>query len=113
MKQLFLISVVFLSACATVAPTQSYRPANYSGAAWSISAKAESGALTDKVTVTINGQTVASGTLHELKPKENFSGTFEGHNILAECALVNTGQLTYAHECTVFVDNERAAHLAF
>lgn len=113
MKLTWIPLVAFLTACATVAPTQSYRPANYGGPAWSISAKAESGALKDTVTVTINGQAVTSGTLHELRPKDNFTGAFEGHNVLAECGLVNTGGLMYAHECTVFIDNERAAHLSF
>lgn len=114
MKRIFLLTAALLIGCTTtVSPTQSYRPANYPGAAWSIGARSEGGTLSDEITVTINGQAIANGTLNELKPSDNFTGTFEGRNILAECSLVNSGQLTYGHECIVFVDNERAAQLSF
>lgn len=114
MKVLVAVAIILLNACATtVAPGQSYRPANYSGPAWTISARAEEGALTDAVTVTINGQTVASGTLSEFRQRDNFTGSYDGHNILAECALVSSGQFAFAHECTVLVNNERAANLSF
>lgn len=114
MKRIFILTVALLIGCTTtVSSTQSYRPANYPGAAWSIGARAESGTLSVEITVTINGQAIANGTLSDLKPSDNFTGMFEGRNILAECSLVNTGQFTYGHECIVFVDNERAAQLSF
>ena len=113
MKNFLLAFCIVISACATVSPTYTYRPANHSGPAWSISGKAEAGALKDTVSVTINGTEVVGGTLHEFKPKDNYTGFYEGHNILAECALVDGGGLVYSHECTVFVDNERAALLSF
>lgn len=69
--------------------------------------------MKDTISITINGTEVAGGTLHELKPKDNYTGSYEGHSILAECTRVDKGTLVYAHECTVFIDNERAVQLSF
>jgi len=112
---LILFFVIFLLGCASVSPSYTYRPANYDGPAWSISAYAEEGLFKDTISITINGEHVVGGSLHEFKPRDNFRGAYLGRQILAECELVESLDSPYlhAHECTVFVDNERVAFLKF
>lgn len=106
---IIVLLLSFLIGCASVSPSYTYRPANYDGPGWSISAYADKGVFKDTISITINGEHVAGGTLHEFKRRDNFRGTYMGRQILAECEAKNGD----GFECTVFVDNERVAFLKF
>ena len=116
MKNLLIITslAVVMIGCAATAPTLSYRPANHSGPAWSITAKADNGVVKDTISILINNEVVASGSLHSLKMQDTFTGTYQGKAVSAECEVKpsNNG-LTMGHACQVFIDNERAAQLTF
>lgn len=113
MKKMVLALMVFgLGACATVAQNVSYRAANHEGAAWGISAKSENGVLKNDISILINGEVVASGSLHDLKPKDTFNGSYKGRNVSAECEVKTMGMVVQ-NACSVFIDNERAATLTF
>lgn len=104
------LSSYLIGCTSVVSPSYTYRPSNYSGPAWSVSGRVDQGVLKDTISITVNGERVAGGTLHELKRRDNFRGTYMGRQILAECEHVPLG-LEYGYECTVFVDNERVTIL--
>jgi len=115
LKKITLAAAVLLvAACATTAPTLSYRPANHTGPAWSITAKADNGVVRDTIRIMINNEVAVTGSLHSLKLKDTFTGTYQGKTVSAECeAKPAVGGLTMEHVCQVFIDNERAAQLTF
>ena len=108
-KGVLVVLLAALAGCASTAPGIAYRPAS-GGEAWTITAKSKNGVVSDSITILINNEPVASGTLHELKTKDTFTGTYRGAAVSAECLVK---QLTAEHECMVFVGNERAAQLTF
>lgn len=110
------VFVVALSGCATkVSDTYTYRPPDSDSSAWAISGRVEEGALEDQLVILIDGTEVTGGTLNEFKQKGNFTGSYKGRTVLAECELTDppAGEIAYGHECEVFVDNERATALDF
>ncbi len=111
-KSFYLLMALFLTACATNAPSISYRTANHQGAAWQITAKAKNGVLKNDISILINNQVVASGSLHELKMSDTFSGVYQGKAVTAECEVKIVGVNTI-NVCNVFVEGERAASLNF
>lgn len=110
MKNIILIILAFSFGCATVAPPQSFKTDD--GETLIITAKAKEGILRDKITIRIDGEKVAEGTLHELKTEDNYYGTYKGHKVLAECYLV-MGNLSNGHRCHITIDNQRAGNLSF
>ena len=60
MQKLAAVAVtILLTACATQAPSQGYRPANYAGAPWVISGSVN--LLTGSASIDINSQRAAAG----------------------------------------------------
>lgn len=115
MKAFAIISAAaILAGCATTTPVQSYRPANYAGAAWNISGSLDE--VSNKLTVTINGQKAVEGALSMWDSSGELSGKYEGRNVAASCrssGTVSRYYSNYKRECIIFVDNERAATLVF
>lgn len=114
---------LLVAACASTAnaPAQYYRAAGQPDQiAVAGSLKQSQGLLsaTNQVSITINGQTVASGEFSG--GSAEFSGAFNGKPVLADCSAVAAGnlmhQLTWGYDrtdvkCLVFVAGERAANL--
>lgn len=111
-KSFYLLMALFLTACASNAPSISYRTANHDGAAWQITAKAKNGVLKNNISILINNQVVASGSLHDFKMSDTFNGEYKGKAISAECEVKTVGVNT-TNVCNVFVEGERAASLNF
>lgn len=110
MKHLAFASIVLtLSGCAT-APSQGYRPANYSGAPWTISG--EMNQLSNGVVIKINNQSIINGTLSIFSGDGEFSGSYEGKPVSASC-VTSMGLLSNKTNCFVFVSGEKAATLTF
>lgn len=111
MKTVFsALILVLLAGCATTAPSQFYRPANYAGAAWAVSGQYND--VSQSVQVTINGKPVASGNLSFWQGSGEFSGEYEGKTVQTSC-LTSIGLWAPVVSCQVFVSGERAANLSF
>lgn len=110
-KQLFAALMVLLVTvgCAS-APSQSYRPANYSGSPWSIVGDFNS--LSQKVIIKINNQMVIEGRLSFLGGNGEFQGSYEAKPVTASCST-NTGFLGSKTSCMIFINGDRAATLSF
>ena len=99
-----------LSACATQAPSQGYRPAGYSGAPWTIVGAVN--LLTGSATFDINSQRVISDRLNLLTGDGEFAGSYQGKPVNATC-ITKMGFIANTTTCFVFVSGEKAATLTF
>ena len=109
-KLLCLLLLVLFVACAAGSPTQSYRPANYTGAAWDISG--DFNGLTKRLIVKINGETAIDDRLPLLSSGGEVKGQYKNHKVVANC-FEQRSLFTQSYQCIVFVDNDRAATLQF
>lgn len=110
MRKLFTVATLaILTGCAT-APSQGYRPANYSGAPWNISG--EMNQFTNSVAIKINNQLVINKTLSLFAGDGEFSGSYEGKPVTASC-LTSMGLFANKVNCFVFISGEKAATLTF
>ena len=105
-----LATATLLSACATQAPSQGYRPAGYSGAPWTITGAVN--LLSGSATFDINSQRVIDGRLNLLTGDGEFSGSYQGRPVNASC-ITKMGFVSNVTTCFVFVAGEKAATLTF
>ena len=108
-KSALLLIVFFMTGCST-APSQGYRPANYSGAQWNISG--EMNQFSNGIEIKINNQPVMQGSLSVFSGDGEFSGRYEGKQITASC-VTSFGIMASKVNCFVFVSGEKAATLTF
>jgi len=106
-----LLAGLMLAGCATT-PTQTYRPANYAGPAWTIEGHMKPGLIDYEITVKINSQSVVTGKMTDFQDTAEFTGQYEGRKINASCSKIQTMRGVTV-QCLVFVDGERAATLQF
>ena len=110
MQKLAAVAVtILLTACATQAPSQGYRPANYAGAPWVISGSVN--LLTGSASIDINSQRAAAGQLNLLTGDGEFSGSYQGKPVAASC--ITKTMFSTVTTCFVFVAGEKAATLTF
>lgn len=108
MKNLLIASmIVLLAGCTTIAPSQTYRPANYSGNAWDISGELND--FTDMVAIKINNEVVILHDLSDWHLDGEFTGIYKGQPVSASCVTDGTNTT----HCFVFINNEKAATLTF
>jgi hypothetical protein len=107
---IFTATALSLFGCATQAPSQGYRPANYSGAPWVITGSVNS--LSGSVAFEINSERVIDGRLSLLTGDGEFSGTYQGRPVSSTC-ITKMGLLSNVTTCFVFVSGEKAATLTF
>lgn len=118
MKKIYLvigviITVFVFQSCASVAPTQFYRPQNHSGEAYRISGKLEPmSGWAGKVTITINDQPVITESLPVFSNSTEAKGSFQGKTVTAFITQVTSFLSSYIR-ADVHIENERAATLAF
>ena len=103
------VSLIGLSACSTVAPSQGYRPSGSTAAPWQIS-----GELFDftNVKIFINGAKVIDERVSLLSGDGEFHSSYNGKQISASCST-SSGIVSSSTKCFVFVENEKAATLSF
>jgi len=113
MKAITLLSMLglFMMGCSS-SPTQTYRPANYSGSAWVIAGNLKPGLVDAEITVNINNTEVIKGKFSDFQDTAEFTGKYEDYKIDASCSRIQ-GFAGTKCQCTVFVDGERAAILQF
>jgi hypothetical protein len=108
MKNVLIASmIVLLAGCTTIAPSQTYRPANYAGAAWDIS-----GEMDDShgmVIIKINNEIVINHALAAWTGDGEFTGYYKNKPVTASCITDGTNTT----HCFVFVNGEKAATLTF
>jgi len=108
MKNALIASIiVLLTGCATSAPSQNYRPANYAGAPWNITGEMDQ--FTYAVIIKINNQIVINNTLSTWSGAGEFSGNYEGKAVTASCMT----DMNSKTNCFVFANGEKAATLTF
>jgi hypothetical protein len=108
MKKVLIISMmVLLVGCSTIAPSQTYRPANYSGAPWNITGEISD--VNDMVVIKINNEIVINHDLSAWTSGGEFSGVYQGKTVTASCIT----DMTDTTNCFVFINNEKAATLTF
>ncbi len=108
MKNVLIASlIVLLAGCTTIAPSQTYRPANYSGTAWDISGELYD--FNDMVAIKINNEVVILHELSDWTRDGEFSGIYQGKPVTASCMTDGTN----TPHCFVFINNEKAATLTF
>ena len=110
MKIFFALMMVLVIVGCASAPSQSYRPANYSGNPWSITGDFNN--LSQKVIVKINNQTVIEDKLTFFGGSGEFQGIYEGKPVTASCST-NTSFFGSKVNCMIFVSGDRAATLSF
>lgn len=108
-KRLAPAALVFLTACATTAPSQYYRPA---GAPDPVKISGDYNEFTYKVNISFNGDPVLSGNLPIFGSDVELSGVYSGSPVSAYCNR-KTSALRQNIQCMVLMDNERAATLTF
>ena len=108
-----LVLLLFLAGCATETGYVVYRPKNNTGTGWSIYARADEAVFQDTIHITFDDTEVITGTLSDAKPKDSFTGSYEGYKILANCAFKEDKAVPDRHECSLFVEGERAIYLSF
>lgn len=110
MTRLFvLLSLLIIAGCST-APSQGYRPANYSGSPWNING--ELNEITGRLTIKINNQVVINDHLSLLTGSGEFSAAYDNKPVNASC-MASMGLFSTKTNCFVFVSGERAATLTF
>lgn len=108
MKNVLIASmIVLLAGCSTIAPSQTYRPANYAGPAWDISGEIND--FNDMVVIKINNEVVIIHELSDWTRDGEFSGIYQGKPVTASCMTDGTN----TPHCFVFINNEKAATLTF
>ncbi len=108
MKNILIASMmVLLTGCSTIAPSQTYRPANYAGTAWDIAGEIDD--LTDMVTIKINNEIVITHYLSTWTGDGEFSSAYKGKTVTASCMTDGTNTT----HCFVFINGEKAATLTF
>ena len=101
-----------LCGCTTITRTPAVRvaPPSAGEAKWSVSAKDDSGLLSDAITLYVNGTRVAMGTATPFRHAIHLTGSYEQHAILGDCnSLVSTGE----YQCTVYIDGAKVTRLTF
>jgi hypothetical protein len=108
MKNVLIASmIVLLAGCETIAPSQTYRPADYAGPAWDISGEISN--VNDMVVIKINNEIVINHALEEWSGDGEFSGIYKNKVVTASCITDGTDTT----HCFVFINNEKAATLTF
>lgn len=111
MKTYFAVALIaLLTGCASNAPSQFYRPANYSGVPWAIT-----GSFNDfsrAIEISFDGQKVVEGSLSVFLGDGEFSANYMGKPVQVSC-LTSRGFAGRKVGCQVFVSGERAANLSF
>jgi hypothetical protein len=108
MKNALIASmIVLLAGCSTIAPSQTYRPANYAGSSWDISGEIND--WNDMVVIKINNEIVINHALEAWTGDGEFSGIYKGKTVTASCMTDGTDTT----HCFVFINNEKAAILTF
>jgi hypothetical protein len=108
MKKLLIASIMaLLAGCMTVAPSQTYRPANYSGAPWEITGAMDD--AHDMVIIKINNEIVINHALEMWSGNGEFSGIYKGKPVTASC-MTDASNTT---NCFLFINGEKAATLTF
>ena len=113
MRYAIAMVAILVSGCAATmvkAPSQPYRPANYSGAPWNIGGAHAS--LLGGINLTIDGTVVASGKFGFSQSLE-LSGEYKKNPVNASCDKLFLNAKYYTIKCMVFVSNERAGTLTF
>ena len=116
MKKTLIASTLLLavSACSTVTPPTSYRPANYAGEAWQISVQRKQGAVSDTISTIINGETVSTLKLTLVSMSSNATGSYDGRTVSTDCqASSNAFSGAQQTTCNVMVAGERATSINF
>jgi len=111
-RQISMITLCLILAGCSATPTQTYRPAGYTGTAWTIDGKLNMGLVDNEVIILINNKEVIRGKMSDFVDHAEFSGEYEGYKINASCSHVSTWSGTKV-QCVVFCDGERAATLQF
>lgn len=106
---LVLVLVSVTVGCAQ-APSQSYRPANYSGSPWIVTGDYNN--LSQKVIIKINNQSVIDDKLTFFGGSGEFQGIYETKPVTVSCST-STGFFGNKVNCMVFVSGDRAVTLTF
>ena len=108
MKNVLIASmIILLTGCTSIAPSQSYRPANYTGTAWDISGEIYD--LNDMVVIKINNEIVILHDLEAWTSDGEFTGIYQGKPVTASCIT----DVTDTTHCFVSINGEKAATLTF
>lgn len=100
-KGLFYISILaMLCGCVTSQNSMTYRPKNSSAAPYMIVGQVSE--ITDRVTVSVNGEKVIDDTLSFFSGSGEFTGQYKGHQVSTSCQTVAYGDV----KCTVHIDAE-------
>ena len=114
MRSLFIVLVLgTLAACASSGGYFEYKPDHWEGQNWAITGKADVASDADTVIIKINDTDVIFGDLTKEHPEDEFTGSFEGYDVSAKCKLLDTGDKTANHKCSVSIDNKPAGDLTF
>ncbi len=89
------------------------QPPDSNSAKWSISAKASTNGFNDIISIFINEQKVAEGNISIMTPRKNFTGTYKGKKIDAECMAANDVGIMTGHKCTIYIDSNKVTELSF
>lgn len=104
---------VIIQSCSSVAPTQYYRPQNYSGEPYRISGRHEPmSGWAGKITITINEQPVITANIPVFSNSVDAKGTFKGKTVSAFITHIESFTSSY-YRADVFIANEKAATLTF
>jgi len=102
---LLVIAAATIVACGSSSGLSSYRPAGYTGAAWTV--KAEKNKLTDKVHVFVNDSLVCAGSIGLFSSGEEIKGEYRGHKVVAMLQKTRSF-LSEGFTCLVMIDGEIA-----
>lgn len=105
-----VFAAVLIAGCASVAPSQSYRPANYSGAPFLITGSYND--FSGEVEVSVNGMIAAKGSISPWSGTGEFAGAYDGRPMQVSCTI-SQGLFVSHTVCQVFISGERAAALTF
>lgn len=113
-SQVILGSVLLIGVLLTGCGTTQSRTATWGKepGKLNIQAVGKTGNFSTQITIYVNGEAVAKGSTTTFRTVANLSGTYKGHKIDATCRSVPVGGVLH-RECTVYVDGEKAADLAF
>lgn len=110
LRHIYIIGALLLSACATQAPVQGYRPANHPGTPWQISG--EYNEFSGNIVISINGRIAAEGRMSVLSGTAELNGQHDNKLVTSSCSY-SMGLFSSKTQCIVFVGNEKAATLQF
>lgn len=109
MKKTAILLLLALTGCATTAPSQYYRPAN---SANQYKITGDYNQLTYKLDIFIDGNSVLSGRMPVFSNDLELSGAYNNMAVDSMC-FRKVSAFSEQVQCTVLVDNERAATLSF